>query len=212
MGLVILYMYPCLWVYFTHFDYRNMISSGQMITYTGATKKGLFSIKSLTLTTNNNNYFKKSTSSFCLWLVPPWKAKIFFYACQTSYYYILLTYSYISCAWASDKGACSAQNQLSLNGVTKKLKNTINIHFVCTWPLLFESHTAFYNFLCAYTVGLNLLVSRIMFYMLSHVADYCCVKFFDWYGVFYTLVVENCCCLKFLARIWLGVEYWCLIT
>ena len=70
---------PYLWVYFTHFDYWNLTSSGQMITHTGATKKGLFSIISLILTTDNNSdIITRSMSSFLLWYVPPLKAKTLF--------------------------------------------------------------------------------------------------------------------------------------
>ena len=113
--------------------------------------------------------------------------------------------------------ACMAKIRFSFKGIANNHKSKINIHFVCPWPtLLFDSHTAFYQFLCAYLVGFNLLVSLIMCYMLSHVADYCCVRFLTWYGLFYTLFVGNCCCLKFLARRWIvvgvGLKYGCLIT
>ena len=53
-------------------------------------KKGLFSIISLTLTTDNNSDIKRRMSSFLLWCVTPLKIK--HCLCHTYYYYILLTY------------------------------------------------------------------------------------------------------------------------
>ena len=91
---------------------------------------------------------------------------------------------------------CVAKNIFSFKGVATNHKSTIHLLFVCTWPLLFYSNTntAFYHFLCAYPVVLNLLVSLIMCYIiLSHVADYCCIRLLNGYGAFYTLVVGNCC-------------------
>ena len=138
-----LYICPYLWVYFTHFDYWNLTSSGQMITHTGATKKGLFSIISLTLTTDNNSDIKRSMSSFLLWFVPPLKAKTLFMP------HILLHSPYlclieVSCGW--DLVLCVAKNIFSFKGVATNHKSTIHILFVCTWPLLFYSNTntAFY--------------------------------------------------------------------
>ena len=90
-----------------------------------------------------------------------------------------------------------AKDICSLKGVaTNHNKSTIDQFFVCTWPLSFYSNTntAFYHFVCAYPVILNLLVSLIMSYIiLSHIADYCCIRFLNGNdGAFYTLVVEHC--------------------
>ena len=105
------------------------------------------------------------------------------------------------------------KNIFSLKEVATNHKSTIHLLFICTWPLLFYSSTnttttttAFYSFLCAYPVVLNLLVSLIMCYIiLSYVADYCCIRLWNGYGAFYTLVVGNCCWLIDLARRWIGV-------
>ena len=209
MGLMILYMYPCLWVSFTHFDYWNLKFWSKDNTHWCYKKGSVLNYFSYTynLQLTTTVISKEVCPSFCAWYLF-WKLKDSL--CQTYYYYILLTY--VSCTWASGRRACLAKNQVSLKAVAKNHNSTINIPFICTWSLLFDSHTAFYHFLCAYPVGLNLLVSLIMWYMLSHIAYYCCIRFLNWYGVFYTLDVGNCCCLKFLARRWIGVEYGCLIT
>ena len=142
--------------------------------------------------------------SFCdLYLL--WKLK--HCLCHT-YYYILLTYVSLK-SHVDGIVLCVAKNIFSFKGVATNHKSTIHILFVCTWPLLFYSNTntAFYHFLCAYPVVLNLLVSLIMCYIiLSHVADYCCIRLLNGYGAFYTLVVGNCCWLKYLARRWIGIE------
>ena len=89
---------------------------------------------------------------------------------------------------------CVTKNIFSFKGVAANNKNVINIHFVCTWPLLSYSNTAFYHFLSTYPVVLNLLVSLIMCYnILFHGADYCCIRLLNGYGAFYTLVVDNSC-------------------
>ena len=73
----------------SHFDYGNLTSSGQMITQTGATNKGLFSIIVFILSTDNNSNIKRSMSSFLLWFVLLWNLKNCL--CHI-YYYILLSY------------------------------------------------------------------------------------------------------------------------
>ena len=91
---------------------------------------------------------------------------------------------------------CVAKNIFSFKGVATNHKSTIHILFVCTWPLMFYSNTntAFYYYLCAYPVVLNLLVSLIMCYIImSYVADYCCIRLLNGYGAFNTLIVGNCC-------------------
>ena len=142
--------------------------------------------------------------SFCdVYLL--WKLK--HCLCHT-YYYILLTYASLK-SHVDGIVLCVAKNIFSFKGVATNHKSTIHLLFVCTWPLLFYSNTntAFYHFLCAYPVVLNLLVSLIMCYIiLSHVADYCCIRLLNGYGAFYTLVVGNCCWLKYLARRWIGIE------
>ena len=110
-------------------------------------------------------------------------------------YYILLTYDSLK-SHVDGIVLCVAKKLFSFKRVATNHKSTIRILFVCTWPLLFHSttNTAFYHFLCAYPVVLNLLVCLIMCYnILSHVADYCCIRSLNRYGAFYTPVVENCC-------------------
>ena len=65
---------------------------------------------------------------------------------------------------------CVAKNIFSLKEVATNHKSTIHLFSVCTWLLLFYSNTntAFYHFLCAYPVVLNLLVFFIMCYIILY--------------------------------------------
>ena len=104
------------------------------------------------------------------------------------------------------------KNIFSFKGIATNHKSTINILFVCTWPLLFycnintNTTNTCYHFVCVYPVVLNLLVSLIMCYIiLSHVIDYCCIILLNGYGAFYTLAVGNCNWLKYLVRRWIEI-------
>ena len=82
----------------------------------------------------------------------------------------------------------------SVRGIATYHKSTIHKLVVCTWPLLFyyNSNTAFYHFMCAYLVVLNLLVSLVMCYIiLSYVADYYCIRLLNRFGAIKALVVEK---------------------
>ena len=85
---------------------------------------------------------------------------------------------------------CVTKNIFSFKGVATNHKSTINILFVCTWPLLFycnintNTTNTCYHFVCVYPVVLNLLVSLIMCYIiLSNVS----------YLMLLTIVVLDCC-------------------
>ena len=153
-------------------------------------------------------------TSFCdLYLL--WKPKHCLCHTYYYYYYILLTYVLLK-SHVDGIELCEAKNIFSFKGVAINYKSIIHLLFVCTWPLLFYSNTntAFYHFLCAYPVVLNLLVSLIMCYItLSHIADNCCIRLLNGYdGAFFTLVVGNCYWLKYLGRRWIGVGVWMSYT
>ena len=211
MGLInCILIYPSyLWVYFKIFDYWNLTSSGQIKHIFGLQRRSCFHLYPLHL------HLQLTTTVISKEECPPtlcdvylhWKLK--HWLCHKYYYYIVLTY--VSLKPHVDRIVlCVAKNIFSFEGVTTNHKSTIHLLFVCFWLLLFYSNinTAFYHFLCAYPVVLNMLVSLIMCYIiLSHVIDfYCCIRLLNGYREIYTLVVWNCCWLKYLARRWIGIE------
>ena len=106
-----------------------------------------------------------------------WKLK--YCLCHHTYYYILLTYVSLM-SYVDGIVLCVSKNIVRFKGVATNHISTIHIVFVCTWPLLFYSNTntAFYHFLCAYAVVLNLLVSVIMYYVLYSIISYCWILFY----------------------------------